>query len=153
VRNPRCVALAAVAAALLASARATAGVRSSWFPLATRLLAGAGHTAVLTLLLGEAANAIADDAHLLVVATLILGGHAVALLVLGFAARSAFHRYLGLGLFAVTLAKLALVDVWTLARAYQTVVFLGVGALLVAAGFLYARFGRRLLALLRDGDL
>jgi uncharacterized membrane protein len=48
--------------------------------------------------------------------------------------------------------KLALVDIWSLQRVHQMLVLLGVGALLVAAGFFYARFGRRLVALLRDDD-
>jgi hypothetical protein len=151
LHNPRWLALAALGGALLAAARATAQVRTAWFSQATRALASAGHAALLTLLLTETADAVPDDARVLMLATLVLGVYAVALLAGGFAARSALHRYLGLGLFGVTLAKLALADVWTLQRAYQTVVFLGVGALLVAAGFLYARFGRRLLALLRDG--
>src|SRR5262249_47880584 len=65
--------------------------------------------------------------------------------------RDRTHRYLGLGLFAPTLLKLALWDVWQLPRAYQILVLIAVGALLLGASFLYARFGRRIVAMLRDG--
>ncbi|MFL5302141.1 MAG: hypothetical protein ACJ79R_17540, partial [Anaeromyxobacteraceae bacterium] len=46
------------------------------------------------------------------------------------------------GVFAATLAKLAFWDVWRLARSYQILVFIAVGALLLAASYLYARRGR-----------
>ena len=51
------------------------------------------------------------------------------------------------------MGKLALYDVWNLPRVYQMMVLLAVGALLLGASFLYARFGRRLVALLRDGSV
>ncbi|WP_437320315.1 DUF2339 domain-containing protein [Sorangium sp. So ce385] len=83
--------------------------------------------------------------------TLVLAVAAIALLTAGFAARDAFHRYAGLSLFAVTIAKLVAWDVWHVERIYQIALFTGVGALLVGGGFLYARFGRRLVTLLRAG--
>ncbi|WP_438001168.1 DUF2339 domain-containing protein [Sorangium sp. So ce185] len=83
--------------------------------------------------------------------TLVLALAAIALLTAGFAARDAFHRYAGLSLFAVTIAKLVAWDVWHVERIYQIALFTGVGALLVGGGFLYARFGRRLVTLLRAG--
>ncbi len=82
--------------------------------------------------------------------TLVLGLSAAALLGAGFLARDAFHRWLGLALFVITVAKLALVDAWRLERLHQIVLFTGTGALLVAGGFLYARFGQRIAALMRD---
>ncbi|WP_437746276.1 DUF2339 domain-containing protein [Sorangium sp. So ce1504] len=84
--------------------------------------------------------------------TLVLALAAIALLTAGFAARDAFHRYAGLSLFAVTIAKLVTWDVWHVERIYQIALFTGVGALLVGGGFLYARFGRRLVTLLRAGS-
>ncbi|WP_437592999.1 DUF2339 domain-containing protein [Sorangium sp. So ce1000] len=84
--------------------------------------------------------------------TLVLALAAIALLTAGFAARDAFHRYAGLSLFAVTIAKLVAWDVWHVERIYQIALFTGVGALLVGGGFLYARFGRRLVTLLRAGS-
>jgi hypothetical protein len=69
--------------------------------------------------------------------TLVLAVVAMALLAIGFGARDAFHRWLGLGTFLVTIAKLALYDVWNLPRTYQIVVLVGVGLLLLGSGFLY----------------
>ncbi|MEO8797065.1 MAG: DUF2339 domain-containing protein, partial [Polyangiaceae bacterium] len=83
--------------------------------------------------------------------TLVLGVSGAALLVAGFAARDALHRYLGLVAFIVALGKLALWDVWMIDRIYQIVLFIGMGGLLVAGGFLYARFGKRLVKLVREG--
>jgi hypothetical protein len=83
--------------------------------------------------------------------TLVLGASASLLLVLGFAMRDALHRYLGLGTFTLALFKLALWDVWMIERVYQIVLFTGIGGLLVAGGFLYARFGKHLVKLVREG--
>jgi uncharacterized membrane protein len=83
--------------------------------------------------------------------TLVMAIAAALLLVAGFIAREAFHRYLGLCLFLLTVLKLALWDVWNIERIYQIILLTGVGALLVSGGFLYARFGRRLVALMREG--
>ena len=86
------------------------------------------------------------------VTTLVLAVYATGLVAIGFGFRNRAHRFLGLGLFALTLAKLVLWDVWNLAHIYQMMVLVGVGALLLGASYLYARLGRRLVALLRDGE-
>ncbi len=83
--------------------------------------------------------------------TLVLAASASALLVVGFATRDALHRYLGLVTFTLALGKLAVWDVWMIERIYQIVLFIGTGGLLVAGGFLYARFGKRIVKLVRDG--
>jgi len=83
--------------------------------------------------------------------TLVFGLYAATLLGVGFGIKDRLHRYLGLGLFSLTLLKLGLWDVWKLERIFQVMVLLGVGGLLLGSGFLYARFGKRLLAVLRDG--
>ena len=107
----------------------------------------------------------ARDAHralLAMTTTLVLALVGSALLAGGFAARDPFHRYLGLAVFVATIGKLVLGDVWTLPRIYQVVVFIVVGLLLLASGFLYARLkvlftrpssstGLLLLALLSPG--
>src|SRR5262249_19652886 len=85
--------------------------------------------------------------------TLAWAAYATLLVGIGFGARARAHRYLGLSLFAATLGKLALYDIWNLPRVFQMMVLLAVGALLLGASFLYARFGRRLVALLRDGSV
>lgn len=84
--------------------------------------------------------------------TLVLGLSAIVLLAAGFAARSALHRGIGLTLFLATVAKLATWDIFNLERLYQIVTLTGVGALLIGGGFLYARFGKRLVALIREDD-
>ncbi|WP_437801894.1 DUF2339 domain-containing protein [Sorangium sp. So ce693] len=93
-----------------------------------------------------------QEGSLAMATTLVLALAAIALLTAGFAARDTFHRYAGLSLFAVTIAKLVAWDVWHVERIYQIALFTGVGALLVGGGFLYARFGRRLVTLLRAGS-
>lgn len=74
-----------------------------------------------------------------VATTVVLALFAIALLLMGFLVKDAFHRYLGLIVFLGTIGKLAGYDVWNLPRLYQVVVLTFVGAMLVAAGFLYAR--------------
>ncbi|HEX4382612.1 MAG TPA: DUF3999 family protein, partial [Myxococcales bacterium] len=97
-------------------------------------------------------RAVVDHEQTLsMVATLTLGLYAALLVAVGFTLPDKLHRYLGLGLFALTLGKLLLWDVWHLPRLFQTLVLLGLGALLLGASFLYARFGKRLVTLLRDG--
>lgn len=168
--NPRAYALGGTAAALLLSAWAAARAAERPFREAAAILAGVGHVALLALVVTEArglalhlpAAPVASDAsafhqfrlevgqavgaqagRLDMLTTLVMGGWAALLLGLGFAARSALHRWLGLGLFALTLAKLVMHDVWRLPRLYQIAVFLAVGVLLLAAAFLYARRAAR----------
>jgi Predicted membrane protein (DUF2339) len=76
-------------------------------------------------------------------ATVAWAAGATALVVGGFAIRSALARRLGLGVFAAALLKLAAWDVWRLARGYQVGVLVAVGGLLLAASYLYARRGAR----------
>jgi len=83
--------------------------------------------------------------------TIVFASYASLLIAIGFGARERLHRYLGLGLFSIALLKLVLWDVWSLPRIYKTMVLIGTGALLLGASYMYARFGRRLVALLRDG--
>ncbi len=71
--------------------------------------------------------------------TVVLAGVASLLLAIGFIAKDAFHRYLGLTVFLATIGKLVGWDVWNLARIYQVVALTVVGALLLGSGFLYAR--------------
>jgi hypothetical protein len=87
-----------------------------------------------------------------VVTTLAIGLYAIAVLVIGFRARSVLPRYLGLALFVLALGKLGLYDIWYLPRVYQIGALVGTGALLLSASFLYARFGKRLVTLLTTTD-
>lgn len=61
------------------------------------------------------------------------------------------HRFLGLAVLSLTVGKLAVWDVWRLPRLSQVLVLVAVGVLLLGAGFLYARFGSRLMGFLRTG--
>ncbi len=72
------------------------------------------------------------------------GLNAAALLVAGFARRSAVVRYAGLTLFAVTVVKVFLVDMSSLDMAYRIVSFMVVGVLLLAASLLYQRLAARI---------
>jgi hypothetical protein len=148
--NARGLAFGAAAVALLASARALAARAAALFRRAAAAALGLGHLTLLALLVHEARRG-AGPARAELVTTLALGLYATALVAIGFAARERVHRWLGLGLFGATLAKVALHDVWSMERAYQIAVFLTVGALLLAASFLYARHGARLGELLRGG--
>lgn len=66
--------------------------------------------------------------------------YAGALVAVGVARRSRLSRWLGVGLFGATILKLVLSDVWLLSTGYRTLVFVGVGALLLACSLLYSRF-------------
>jgi hypothetical protein len=179
--NPRGYALLAGAVTCWTAARATARSRSTYFLFrqGTPVLVTLGHVAMAVLVVGEllrllrvvpaaprvplsedefavfleAYQAAAADQtqRLAMLTTLLMGLYATLLVGIGFGVRDRLQRYLGLALLAVTLGKLALYDVWQLPRAYQILVLMGVGALLLGASFLYARFGKRLVAILRDG--
>ncbi len=176
--NPRGIALAAAAAALLVSARAVVRSAPQWGKVAAGL-AAAGWGLAVCLAVTEARDlavsfppppAAGDFAaysgyriavHRIVaeragalsaISSLVLAVSAALLVGGGFLFRDAFHRRLGLGLFGIVLGKLFLADVWRLSRLQQVTVLLAVGVLLLAAAFLYARLGKRLAAaLLRDG--
>jgi uncharacterized membrane protein len=62
-----------------------------------------------------------------------------ALLGLGFWRRSAFLRWQGLVLLAVSVGKVFLVDMSALSQGYRILSFLGLGALLLAVSFVYQR--------------
>jgi hypothetical protein len=66
----------------------------------------------------------------------------------GFRRRSRLLRRLGLGLFAVVIGRVAVWDWWQ--RPLRVGVLLAVGALLLAASYLYARLGARLADALGD---
>jgi uncharacterized membrane protein len=61
------------------------------------------------------------------------------LLAVGFWRRSAFLRWQGLVLLAVSVGKVFLVDMSELSQGYRILSFLGLGALLLAVSFVYQR--------------
>lgn len=76
-------------------------------------------------------------------ASLILGVYGTALLAYGLALSSAVNRLLGLVLIGIVIGKLYLLDVWVLARIYRITAFVGLGALLLIASYLYSRSDKR----------
>jgi len=70
---------------------------------------------------------------------------AVACVLLGFRIRAAGLRYFGLALLAVTLLKVALIDMSQVQAGYRILSFLGLGALLLGTSVLYGKLGPRLL--------
>ncbi|MDQ3941235.1 MAG: DUF2339 domain-containing protein [Actinomycetota bacterium] len=68
------------------------------------------------------------------------GVYSAALLGVGVARRQPWIRFLALGLFGVTIAKMVTVDLWHLEVLQRTVAFVGLGALLLASSLIYNRF-------------
>ena len=71
--------------------------------------------------------------------TAVWGLYATALLIGGIVARSFGARVFGIIVFGLTLFKLLFSDVWMLDTLYRTVVFLGLGAALLACSVMYHR--------------
>lgn len=94
----------------------------------------------------------AQRTKLNVLVTVVGGVYASILLAIGFAARDRLHRLLGIVVFGATLAKLALWDLWELERPFQILGLVTIGLLLLAGGFLYARFGKRILRQVLSDD-
>jgi uncharacterized membrane protein len=69
---------------------------------------------------------------------------ASAALVVGFRWRLRLVRYLALGLFALTAAKLLIVDMNGVQQLYRILAFMLVGVVLIAASYAYHRLERRL---------
>ena len=53
--------------------------------------------------------------------------------------RQRWARLAALGLFAVTVAKMLLLDLWTLSTGERVLAFIGVGCLLLACSLMYHR--------------
>ncbi len=70
---------------------------------------------------------------------------AVAALTVGFRWRHRLVRYLALGLFALTAAKLVLVDMSGVQQIYRIISFMLVGVVLIGASYAYHRLERRFL--------
>ncbi|MEI8258523.1 MAG: DUF2339 domain-containing protein, partial [Deltaproteobacteria bacterium] len=173
--NPRAAALAGTAAALLVSARAfatrdariAAGLATAGYAMALALCITEVSVWLTTLpalpgtrldasefeaYRGSVYRALAAQANRRAVGvTIVMGLFGAVLLAAGFVARSVLHRWLGLIVLAATVLKLASYDIWQLPRLDQILVLMFVGAVLLGAGFLYARFGKRLLGMLRVG--
>jgi uncharacterized membrane protein len=80
------------------------------------------------------------------------GLYAIGTVTAGFIWRSALVRYAGLGLLAITLGKVLLVDMHEVDKVYRVLSFLGVGLLLVATSVGYAKLAPRLAGEGDDGS-
>ena len=76
--------------------------------------------------------------------------YAAILIVLGIVRRWRWLRLSGLGLLAIPVLKLFVYDAFSLEREYRVAAFIGLGALLVAGGFLYQRYSRVIRGFLLD---
>ena len=86
----------------------------------------------------------------LVSLSVLMAIYGLALVAGGVATRTRVNRVLGLGLLALVMLKLYFADVWAMARIHRVVAFIALGALLLAASFLYSRFRDKVEALLQD---
>jgi uncharacterized membrane protein len=78
--------------------------------------------------------------------SIVWGAWAFAFIILGFALRDKPYRWIGLGLFAMVLLRLFFHDFSKLETIYRIVSFMGLGAVFIAAGFLYSYYSRILLS-------
>ena len=76
--------------------------------------------------------------------------YAAALIALGIWRRSRWLRLAGLGLLAIPIVKLFAYDAFALEREYRVAAFIGLGAMLLAGGFLYQRYRRLIRGFLLD---
>jgi hypothetical protein len=179
--HPRAWALLALGASLLMAARLLAPVRKRLeFRRASLALVILGHVAVLSLLIGEvrllfttapfafpeglptdefhvklrdwSAALVDQRARLDMITTVVLGAYAAAVVGFGFATKHIVHRLVGIALFGVALLKLGLWDIWELETLHKIAVGGATAALLLASGFLYARFGDRIKTLLSERE-
>ena len=74
--------------------------------------------------------------------TALWGGYAALLLIAGIVRRSRPVRLAGLGLLALSVLKVFGYDVFALERAFRIGAFIGLGVILLAAGYLYQRYSR-----------
>ena len=65
--------------------------------------------------------------------------YAAVLFAVGIIKRIPWARYLAIGVFAVTIAKMVSVDLWELDVLYRMVAFIGLGALLLVCSLMYNR--------------
>jgi uncharacterized membrane protein len=108
---------------------------------------GAGHLIFLWALALEVSGWAARNAEVQDVSSvestgisILMAVYGAALVVAGVALRSTVNRILGLGLLTLVIAKLYLLDVWSLSRGFRITAFLALGGLLLLVSYLYSRF-------------
>ncbi len=141
VANRRFLTFAVAAASLWSASRVarSAEAKASSY--------GSGHFALLWALALEVNGWAARNAEVQDVSneastgiSILMAVYGVALVVAGVALRSTVNRILGLGLLALVIGKLYLLDVWSLSRGFRITAFLALGGLLLLVSYLYSRF-------------
>lgn len=69
---------------------------------------------------------------------------ALALLAGGILLRERMYRWLGLGVLAVSLGRVAIFDVWKLETNYRVLSFIALGLVLIVLGFIYNRYQEKI---------
>jgi uncharacterized membrane protein len=109
------------------------------FAIATAMLAMFWMTLEVLAYFGRVHPGASGEQGLEFTLTAVWGLYATVLLIGGIVARSFGARVFGILVFGLTLFKLLFQDVWMLDTLYRTVVFLGLGAALLACSVMYHR--------------
>jgi hypothetical protein len=117
----------------------------------------AGHAALLMVLTLEVVDWAGLNAPPQAVASVtsvaisaLLAVYGMVLVVAGMTGRFRLNRLLGLGLLAVVICKLYMLDVWDLQLLHRVLAFIVLGALLLATSYLYSRYRSKFERLWRD---
>jgi uncharacterized membrane protein len=150
--SPESLAVAVQVAALASTAWLLRGeTRNVWARHARDAAAAAANVVTLGWASAEARAAFLrhDGAHrpeqIAFAYSAIWASYAAVAYGVGIAIRSRRVRLAAAGLFALTVAKMVTNDVWLLGSALRTVVFVGVGVLLIACSLAYHRFREAIL--------
>ena len=133
------VALAVSAWNLLQESEDWARALGQVFAIATGMLAMFWMTLEVVAYFGRVHPGASGEQGLEFTLTAVWGLYATVLLIGGIVARSFGARVFGILVFGLTLFKLLFQDVWMLDTLYRTVVFLGLGAALLACSVMYHR--------------
>ncbi|MEE9292217.1 MAG: DUF2339 domain-containing protein, partial [Acidobacteriota bacterium] len=122
---------------------------------AHRVLSAAGTTLLFILLTtevytffrfrpGDGADPVTNSLRAQLSVSILWAIFASVLMIVGFRRSDRGVRYAAGGLFALTLSKVFLMDVWELREIYRILSFIIIGLLLVAASYLYSRLRSRI---------
>ena len=129
----------AVAAVLFWSAQA----RVQNATVLSGALFACGHAALLMSALRLISYWASPVSVALTIASVALAIYGIGLLAFGVAQRSNLNRLTGLTLIALVVIKLYLYDIWQLSYGFRITAFVLLGALLLAASFVYSRWRAR----------
>lgn len=76
--------------------------------------------------------------------TMSWAGFAVLVFAAGIVLRERFHRWLGLGVLAAAVGRVALVDVWKQETIYRVLTFMALGVALLVVGFIYNKYQEKI---------